>query len=633
MPQPDDHNCYSVLYGLNHEERELTACCRLSVLKGKAKRIVKLLRVEQNLKAVRPLPKTITCGGLRKAIRSIYGSELSLVQELSIKTSAKAEAQRCDFCKDLQEDMIDKWKSERLQPVEVDIDHLDTFAKAFSENIPSGWNLRDSVFVPNGHATSENSRCTGGNWNEEEFSPDCSIQCVVSSGKERVITLYSSYNTEILYPLHRSLYTSLAKRNWLLVGNPTDERLRYMQDGCMGTEWLSFDYEKATDNIKTAYVQRAVEELIRKGVGLTDDQIRCLQVVAHLKIDGQEATTGQPMGSLMSFPLLCAINKTVVDLALTSLLKKGKISFKEWTSHRCLINGDDLLTRSTSGGALDEEIFSEGGKVGLRSNSEKTLKSPEYAEINSTVFRTGARQKKTNVAALWMGAEVSNVLEFANEATTNPRGFRMVVKNNVSRLARQKIKTSSELPFSKKVAAVSCPAIKRALLARPDSEEPKVTNLFPVEFVPDGFDLSRTEQIATLRREVKKARECKAWSTVRAENIAAKKKRKNISSIPGGQKGKFLSILKVRRTIQRETVLSCWVREWESNKREELRIIEAHDTPGIIVSDLCRIEAMLDHIKAFKVQRKLESGHIPSQLDPSSCPFSKGDGYVSLTDD
>ncbi|QKI79888.1 RNA-dependent RNA polymerase [Erysiphe necator associated ourmia-like virus 58] len=625
-------NPYQPLYGLDREPRETKEkdrCARSSQLRRKAQKIVKLLAVDQSLKAVTPLPPTFVCGELRTKVRSMYAPELTLVQELSIKTSAKAESQPCSFCEGLQEGKMEQWKVRRLQPVDVSQRSLEEFGVAFAKNIPTGWNLRRSPYVPNGHASKSNQRCQGGNWNEEAFDTGCSVQLVHSAGKPRIVTLYSSYNVAVLTPLHHSLFASIKKKNWLLVGAPTDERLRYLAAGCKGDLWHSFDYESATDNIKTAYVQRAVEILIAKGEGLTDDEVRCLRVLSNLELDRGVATTGQPMGSPMSFPLLCLVNKTVVDLALTDLLQAGEIQFKEWTGHRCLINGDDLLTRSTSSGRLESAIARRGSEIGLIVNKEKTLTDPEYGEINSTVFKNCVRQKKTNVAALWMGSEVGDCLGFAHESTRTGTGFSMVAQNNATRLARQKIKTSVELPYSRKMLVLSCGKLKTALKSVPTSSVPEVTNLFPVVAEPDGYDLTREEEDCAIGLEVQRVRERGAWKALPSEKRKNTAARKAVRSELCSRLKPF-SLLRKKEPDGKERVLLCLARAWEKKVKNEIFLAEPVEYPCLIVSDFSRIAAFEDEIKAFKDKRK---GVRPIPSEPlGGCPFSRGDGYVSLTD-
>lgn len=630
-------------------------CAASTRLAGKARKIVKLLAVEQDLKVSlgRKLPYHIECGQLRSVVRSMYeGQTLTCVQELSIKTSMKAEVQPCAHCKLDEAEKIDKWKKKRLDQPETNGDALDRFSRAFASNVELGWNRKKNPYVPNGHATMNSRRMAGGNWCEEAVSSECRVELVHSGGKPRIITLFAEGNVAVLTPLHNSLYASLKGRGWLLLGNPTEERLRQLDNARLSNrkEWLSFDYSSATDNIKTAYVRRAVEILISKGEGLSDDEVRCMRLFASLSLDGACAGSGQPMGSPMSFPVLCLINKTVVDLALTELLREGKISFKEWTSHRCLINGDDLLTMNTSKGDLVEKITKCGLDVGLITNKEKTMRSPEYGEINSTVFKNCVQQKKTNVAALWMAADVTDVIGYGIESTVSPQGLTMVLRNNVSRLARQKIKTARRLPWTIETALVRDAKIVTALRSQPASEVPEATNLFPVVTMPDGYDLTREEEAEALTEEVIRVRQLRLFEGLHDERKTLKKKRLAIpivvAAIPDRR---VYKVLRPKKTIAEERTLRIFVSKWENKQKEEL--IRADERSGYVfpypssypVLDQSKIEHLSEMIKAFKDKRKQQAPS-PSAWDPVImdevchidyrpwCPISEGIGVVSLAD-
>jgi len=592
----------------------------------------------------------------------MYGSGLTLAQELSIKTAAKAESQPCPHCESLQsEDRLDAWKQARYRPADIDKEHLEGFAKAFSQNVPQGWNKRAAnyPYVPNGNGSLKYGRRDGGNWNREDFSDQVRMEAVWSSGKIRLVSMYSGHNVEVLTPLHQALYACLKRRNWLLVGSPTGERLRYLQAGCRGTEWLSFDYIGATDNIKTAYVQRAVEILIDKGEGLVEEEVRCLRVFAGLRLgeDTGVVESGQPMGSPMSFPVLCLINKAIVDLSLTDLLIEGKIPFKEWTGHRCLINGDDLLTRDVSSGSLAERIYINGRKVGMETNPTKTLRDPEIGEINSTVFKNCVEQKKTNVSALWMTREVSDALGYADEAACTTRGFLQIALANRSRLARQKIKTVGGLPFDRIQALAASRQLKEALFSSPSAELPEDTNLFPVVAVPDGYDLSREEEVAATLERVREVREKRLFEGLAVRKQAATKQRKKIGISPPKERPRkgVVALLRRKTNGVEDHVLSIFARRWEQKRKEDLLAAEMVGVePLTIVSDLSRVEACLDEIKAFKDKRKGSQAHTPptttstfdlslhreSEIVRLRCrPLldlsedEEDSGYVSLTDE
>ncbi|QDB75002.1 MAG: RNA-dependent RNA polymerase [Cladosporium uredinicola ourmiavirus 2] len=593
-------------------EEEITCCGRTRELKGKAKKIVKLLKVDQSLKAVNPLPKKITCGSLRSSVRSMYPQELTVAQELSIKTSMMIDGQPCSYCEDLQDDILDKWKEARRQPQDVDQQHLKLFRRAFAANVPEGWDRgKERVpYVPNGHATNSYSRRDGGNWNRQQFSSVPSVKCVYSKGKPRIVTLYSGFNSEVLKPLHDRLYSCLKRKGWLLFGPPTEEKVAHLESGCAGRDWLSFDYSSATDNIKLEYVREMISVLKQKSVGLSEDECRCLDVLGSLDLGGDVAESGQPMGSLMSFPLLCLANKTVVDMALTTLLESGKIRLKEWAGHRCLINGDDLLTKDVSSGGLVEAVIDQGSRIGLVVNEEKTMCSPEYGEINSTVFKNCVLQKKTNVSALWMGADVSDVIGFAREATTTPRGFKKVLLANATRLARQKIKTVQKLPFLLVNQILSSSRLKHAICAQPSAREPELTNLFPVVTKPEGYDLPREEEVAVIRRQVDRARDEELYAQLYANKEKNKFVRSKIVPLPGERlKGRHIfKLLRPKQTKPEKTILSCLAREWLEKTKEKLHADSAYDDPPMIVSDLSGIGRIVDAIKYWKAGRKEKVG-------------------------
>jgi len=615
------------------EQSVETGCARSRQNIRKVQKIVKLLQVDQSLKPALPVPSTVSCGSLRKAVRSMYPRELSLVHELSIKTSAKAEVKPCTFCENLQEEKLDEWEKARYQPQDVDVDHLERFASALLANVPVGWDSSRTAYVPNGHASLGKSRCMGGNWNETPFSDEVEVQLVHSSGKPRVVTLYSSRNVAVLTPLHNSLYNCLRRRGWLLVGAPTDEELRQVSEGTLGPEWLSFDYESATDNIKTAYVRRAVDILIERAVQLSEEEIRALRVFSELTLSRGPTNSGQPMGSPMSFPLLCLINKATVDLALSSMLMKGEIRVKEWTRHRCRINGDDLLTKSTSGGDFVSSLAREGSQVGLRVNQEKTMRSVRDAEINSTAFRDGRLVKKTNVASLWMSSEVEDVLGFADDSTCTARGFRAVAEGNGSRLARAETKVQRKLPFTRKEQVCKSRRLKAAIRSHPVGVIEKATNLFPVVPRPAGYDLTHEEEVKVIEREVVRIRSVGSWKGLRpqAARIAKlRKERKVVSDMARSGRDNILRKLRLKTPREVDRTLSVLASEWHYKRKEQLRLEEPFDREEVFPpSDSSKIQTLLDHIKLFKQMRA--SGPKPTSL--LGDPFSQGIGLVRLTDE
>jgi len=492
-------NLFAVLEG-----SDMDGCTRSAGLMKKAVTLVRWFR-RLGLPYERDLPGRVECGGLRTAVRQCFAA-VSEQWELSFKSIQKVEKNCCEGCEPRFSHRLNEWLSQRFQPVDVDDTHLQNFRRAFRGNVGKGWDQRRRPFIPNGNATLSFKRREAGNWNEEPFSEDCRIALVFSSGKPRVVTLYSARNTELLAPLHYSLYETLQRKGWLLVGDPTEKDIRKLT----GTRYLSFDYQSATDMIKTAYVEAAVDILIDQATSLSDDEIRALRVLSALRIEGRDgvATRGQPMGSVMSFPLLCLINKTIVDLALTDLLVGKEISFREWSSHPCLINGDDLLTREVrSGTNLREAITINGGHVGMVVNQEKTMEHSQKAEINSTLFDGCRPIKKLNASALWMKPDVDDVLGLAAEATLDVESFLKVARANAHILSKQQDKKLYRLPPAYQKACRLDRKIRKACTALPESLRPEERGVIPMAEMPEGYHLSREEEYDAMVSEVNRVRD------------------------------------------------------------------------------------------------------------------------------
>ncbi|QKI79940.1 RNA-dependent RNA polymerase [Erysiphe necator associated ourmia-like virus 111] len=551
----------------------------------------------------REMPQHINCGGLRAAVRQCFSDEIAIVWELSFKTIQKIEKSCCKVCLPLFEEKLDQWKEARFLPVAVDNEHLERFRIAMRANIEKGWDRRRAPFIPNGHATRRYTRKEGGNWNRESFDSECRTELVFSSGKPRVVTLYSAENTRRLAPLHYSLYDMLKKRGWLLVGDPTDKHVQSLE----GASLLSFDYSSATDNIKSAYVRVAVEVLEEMADHITDEEHQALQVLANLRLDGRETFTGQPMGSVMSFPLLCIINKTVVDMALTAMLIRKEISFKEWSGHRLLVNGDDLLTREVRKTTnLRGEIVTQGCQVGLIVNKEKTLVSDQFGEINSTLFEYGCRQRKFNAASMWMDAGVEDVLGFAAQASPDGKTFRKIVRRNARTLAKQADKHLSEIPYPLVAICRKDKVIRKAITSLPDRVEPTKQGVISMAPRPENYSLSRDEEHNAMREEIERVRDAGI------ERGSERKPKYKPTVIPNAKS--LNSVRKRRPRMDAELIPSCYVRCFIDKIKHEgvLREVAPLDLtlpPG----DGSQVNVILDNIRAFKNTRN--SSASPGTMD------------------
>ncbi|QKI79921.1 RNA-dependent RNA polymerase [Erysiphe necator associated ourmia-like virus 91] len=592
-------------YAVLHDEGD-GECSLSGRLRARAERLVKFYEELGMTRSAKEIPQHIICGGLRPAVRQCFVDSLSPIDELSFKTIQKLEKSCCKECEPRFLEKLSQWKEARFQPVAVDVDHLGRFRRALRQNIEKGWDRQRAPFIPNGNATRRYRRREGGNWNVEEFSDACRYELVFSSGKPRVVTLYSAENTRRLAPLHYSLYDMLKRRGWLLVGEPTDQHVSSLT----GAAFLSFDYSSATDNIKREYVKAAVEVLEEQADHLCDEEIAALRVLSNLIIDGRETCTGQPMGSVMSFPLLCVINKTVVDMALSAMLDRKEISFKEWSSHPLLVNGDDLLTREVRATTnLRGEVVKQGSEVGLVVNQEKTMVSERDGEINSTYFQDCHKLRKFNASSLWMDAGVEDVLGFAAQATPDGRTFRKVVRRNLRTLAKQQDKHLTEIPLSLVAVCRKDKKIRAAITSLPTSVAPIKSGVISMDLRPENYNMSRDEEHEAMRNEIERVRE------LGIARGSERKTKHRTGVIPAAQS--FNAVRKQRRKISPEILPACYVRSFvnkikEENVSREVAPLEMSLPPG----DGSQINRLIDNIRAFKLTRN--SSADPGTIDATA---------------
>lgn len=596
-------NPYAVL------EEDDGDCLNSGRLRGKANTLVRWFK-NQGIPVTGDLPARVRCGELRQSVRRCF-SEVSPLQELSFKTVQKLEKHICDNCAPVLNGKLDEWTRARLRPVDVDQSHLERFTQAFARNVPQDWDDERRPFIPNGNATLMNKRKERGNWNLERMSEECRVELVWSGGKPRVVTMYSSENTRVLAPLHYSLHSHISRMGWLLVGPPTDRDVAKLN----GADFLSFDYSSATDNIKVRYVQAAVEVLKRKAKHLTEEECAALDILCHLKLKGGYAHTGQPMGSVMSFPLLCLINKTTVDLSMDRLLGSRSISFPEWSSHRCLINGDDLLLREPRPGIGMRDIMTEeGSHIGLVINLEKSMSDPSIGEINSTLFDNCVRQKKFNAAAIWMESGVNDVLGYAWESSDNLKTFRKLVRGNAHILAKQEEKNLHMLPWAAQAVCRKDMKIRRALTSAPAEKRPVVGGVFQMADKPDGYSLTRDEENRIISEEVDRLR----------PYALSMKKPVKFRTVPVANSHSFRSLLRAPVGVSREVTLSCLAKGYIKKIKESLVSSDpvAPDLYELPPHDVSRVNILIDYMRAHKRE--------PAEHRPRTYELEESNDYVSL---
>jgi hypothetical protein len=225
---------------------------------------------------------------------------------------------------------------------------------------------------------------------------------VSSAGKPRPLTVFPAVSS-LLRPLHETLYDRVSSKWWCLKGPPTKDALK--KAGFRGSQTLvSGDYRSATDNLpievaeEILKVSRANSTFIppeifsfalrqlRPVVQVYTDEPRCIRRL----VDEYTISTGQLMGSLTSFPLLCIQNYAACTWALRTWRSESGDRCRKWWKIPILINGDDVLMGLDYQNRRDLMSMDHWvkcvGSVGLSVEESKTDISEFYGTINSTLL-------------------------------------------------------------------------------------------------------------------------------------------------------------------------------------------------------------------------------------------------------
>nr|UJQ92016.1 MAG: putative RNA-dependent RNA polymerase [Botoulivirus sp.] len=258
--------------------------------------------------------------------------------------------------------------------------------------------LDNPIYIPDQQGCLELRRHEGGTWAvlPEDCDPRDNVVRVgvaKTKGKMRVVTMQSARVKRVLTPVHNALYDHISSFDWCVRGDLKEEHLRrVVEDRRDGESFISGDYESATDNISSETVRAIVEVLCEERL-LTpmerDVLERSFRDVKWKSCSGRlyPIRKGSMMGNLVSFPLLCLLNKACFDIC--SDLARG------WGANRIgRFNGDDCCF---SGNRKFFDLWVEvTSSYGLVVNKEKTGFSDSWIELNSRCYevRSGRFTKK-----------------------------------------------------------------------------------------------------------------------------------------------------------------------------------------------------------------------------------------------
>lgn len=207
--------------------------------------------------------------------------------------------------------------------------------------------------------------------------------------KTRIITKGPPYRMMVMRNLWKKVHTVLRHhRTFQLVGREVTEEIMLDAMGRrLGKDevYISGDYADATNNLRS-WVSETIAEELSFMLQLSSDENRILidSLTRHVfeMDDGslQEQKTGQLMGSITSFPVLCIANAALCRWSMELSLKKVMLL----RDLPLLINGDDCAMRGRP------DVYEFWHKVteyaGLEESLGKTYVSGKFVNINSTSF-------------------------------------------------------------------------------------------------------------------------------------------------------------------------------------------------------------------------------------------------------
>lgn len=205
---------------------------------------------------------------------------------------------------------------------------------------------------------------------------------VPSGGKFRALSI-PPVRMNYLRPLHKTFYDFMSGKDWLLRGDATVNQFKGFKT-VPGEVFCSGDYESATDNLNQELQKEVLRLVLQRarhvpsGVIVSAMRSFSLDLVAsdrQGRVERKEQKSGQMMGNLLSFPLLCLTNYVTFRYATMDL----RIPVR--------INGDDIVFRSSE--FVVKRWKETVSKAGLVLSQGKTLVESRYFTINSTLFKAG----------------------------------------------------------------------------------------------------------------------------------------------------------------------------------------------------------------------------------------------------
>nr|UYL95459.1 MAG: RNA-dependent RNA polymerase [Tianjin Botou tick virus 4] len=207
------------------------------------------------------------------------------------------------------------------------------------------------------------------------------LTVVKSGGKYRALSIAPA-DMNYLRPLHKTLYDYLSRFPWLLRG---DAKSSSFKNFCRvdGEVFVSGDYESATDNLNQTVQKEILRCVLQRArhvpPGIVVDSMKSFNLLLNLYgrdgtlLRSERQLSGQMMGNLLSFPLLCLVNY----LTFRWLTMDDSIPVR--------VNGDDIVFRAKP--QVADRWMNGVEASGLKLSKGKTLVDARYFTLNSALFK------------------------------------------------------------------------------------------------------------------------------------------------------------------------------------------------------------------------------------------------------
>jgi len=349
-----------------------------------------------------------TCTDFARLVKSFLGRDVSDIprEQLSFQSIKKGLP---DSCKCMENGLIDKLvRTIGSPPQQLPRGYLGFVRRVVADLFKKGWDASyesfcltttpplSSVSTLDGPCRAAGSRSNGGCLGQCGGEQDAFLDVVLhgegelgpvkgellvvqSAGKPRPLSKFCA-STLALKPLHKTIYGFLKRFRWLLTGDPTAEKLRRAGFRAGGGDLVSGDYASATDGLSIEVAQAILETAFSSSIMIPENvrefALRALRPVLGWDLDDEiSVSTGQMMGSYLSFPLLCLQNYLAFRWSLRGTAGASRVPV--------LINGDDILFQKS--GHFDKWCSSIQS-VGLTVERTKTSVETSWGTINSTLL-------------------------------------------------------------------------------------------------------------------------------------------------------------------------------------------------------------------------------------------------------